>query len=238
MATWPDNTTIGVPFVAEHPLVPILNFYSLTALFRVLPEHNGVRTELATRKDIARHLLARYFVENMTAEYLVFLDPPVMPPMHGVEYLVKAFQREKKCGVMAALTFFWPNGEPNLEKKVGTERLGGYSFPIYGPMMSEVGRWAVQHQEGQDRGKPLMVHPPHVIDVECFKGGLFVVSREVLEKFDGLYFHERKGWHMGTFCDKIRALGYSVKAAMNIMCAGGGVNHINFLQNYAKPVEE
>ena len=238
MATWPDNTSIGLPFVAEHPLVPIADFYTLFSLFRVLPEHSGVRAELAAQKNLARHLLASYFMEKTSAEYLVFLDPSVMPPMHGIEYLVKAFQREKDCGAMAALTFFWPNGEPNLEKKVGTERMGGYSFPIYGPMMSTVGKWAVQHQEGHKRSKPLLLHPPHIIDVECFKGGLFVVSREMLAKFDGLYFHERKGYHMGAFCNKVRTLGYSVKAAMHIMCAGGGTNHINFLQNYGKPVEE
>lgn len=237
MSSWPDNTTIGVPFVGESPLAPIVDFYTLLGLFRILPEHGGVRVELATRRDVARQLLARYFVEKQTADYLVLLDPSTMPPTHGIEYLIKFFERTKGCGAMAALTFFWPNGEPNLEQKTGTERVGGYSFPIYGPMMNEVGHYAVKHRE-QERSKPLMLHPYHIIDVECFKGGLFVVSREVLKKMDGLYFHERQGHHMGTFCDKVRALGYSVKAAMHVVCAGGGVNHINFLENYGKPVEE
>ena len=48
----------------------------------------------------------------------------------------------------------------------------------------------------------------------------------------GLCFHDRQGWWLGTFCDKIRALRYSVQCAMNIICSGGQTNHINFLENY------
>jgi hypothetical protein len=59
-----------------------------------------------------------------------------------------------------------------------------------------------------------------------------------MEFFDGLYFHERKGHAMGSFCDKVRALRYTVKAAMHVICSGGGVNHINFLRNYGKEVKD
>ncbi|KPJ71939.1 MAG: hypothetical protein AMS14_08820 [Planctomycetes bacterium DG_20] len=227
-----------MPVVAANPLAPAMSFYGLVSLLRVFgTDRVGFRADSATRKDVCLQKIAMYFVEKMTAQYLVVLEPDVSVPDHGVEYLVKAFAAEPNCGAMAALTFCWPNGEPNLQVRTGKEKRGPYTWPIYGPMMDVVGRWAVQHQN-EIKGLAAMVYPPHVIDVPCFSGGLFVVSREVLAAMDGCYFHERGGYHMHSFCQKVRQLGYTVKAAMHVICAGGGTNHINFLQNYGKPKED
>lgn len=227
-----------MPIVCDNILQPVMSFYGLYSLTNMFGRDKvGFRAEPAGRRDVALQKLAYYFLDKVTAENLVIIDPNISLPDHGVEFLVKAFEGEEKCGAMAALTFYWPSGIPNIQRQTGKEKRGKYSFPIYGPMMDEVGRWAVKHQE-QEKAKSVLLYPPHVIDVPCFSGGMFVTSREILSKMDGLYFHERGGGHMHSFCKQMRQLGYSVKAAMHIICAGGGTNHINFLENYGSPVKE
>lgn len=234
MATFPENTSIACVFIADDPLTPVLNFFSTINLFRTLTgcAEVGVRLELAENKAAGRQLATTYFMDKSTADFLVFLDPATMPPDHGIEYLVREFEKDEKLGAICALAFAWPRGEPNILKKAGSVKLGGYSFPTFAPAMDEVGRHAIEWQ-GCALGNPVMVSRK-VIETDCFNGGLFAVRREMLKGFDGLYFHERRGYHMGTFCNKVRQLGYNVKAAMHIICSGGGANHLTFLQNYGK----
>jgi len=228
---FPDNTSIAVVFVAQDPQQPVANFYNFIGLLRILIGNGaGILPHQASTETMGHQQAAAYFLEKTTADNLVFLNPDTLPPDHGIELLVKQLRQQEKPGVITGLTFRWPTGSPNILTKTGTERLGGYSFPAYGPMMDTVGRWAIQHQE-HPKGKPVLL-PPEVIAVPYFNSGLFAVSRELLEKMNGLYFHDRQGWWLGTFCDKVRALGGSVQCAMNIVCAGSQTNHINFLENY------
>jgi len=233
MSDFPDNTSVAVVFVAKSALQPVVSFYSFVNLLKVLLSDGiGVLPHWAPTESEGRQQAAAYFLEKTTADNLVFLDSDTLPPDHGIEFLVRQLRQQEKPGAMCGLAFQWPRGTPNILGRTGTDRMGGYSFPVYGPMMDTVGQWAVKHQE-HPKGKPVLLPSRGaVIDVTCFSGGLFVASREVMEKMDGLVFHDRQGYHMGTFCDKIRALDCGVKAAMNIICAGGGTNHINFLENY------
>ena len=228
---FPDDTSIAVVFVSKDPMQPVASFRSFVSLLRVLLGSGiGILPHWSPTETDGRQQGTAYFLDKTTADNLIFLDPNVTAPDHGLELLVKQFRQQEKPGAMTGLAFRWPRGDPNILMKAGTERLGGYSFPTYVPMMDIVGQWSAQHRQ-YPRGNPVLL-PPKVIDVPYFSGGLFVVSREVLEKMDGLYFHDRQGYYMGAFCNKVRALGHSVKAAMNIICSGGGVNHINFLENY------
>lgn len=231
MSSFPDNTSVAVVFVARDPQQPVASFYNFIGLLRLLVGSGiGILPHQAPTETMGYQQAATYFLEKTTADNLVFLDPDILPPDHGVELLVKQLRQQGKPGAMAGLVFRWPTGTPNILEKTGTEQLGGYSFPAYAPMMDTVGQWATQHRQ-YPRGKPVLL-PPEVIDVPYFNSGLFAVGRELLEKMDGLYFHDRQGWWLGTFCDKVRALRHSVQCAMNIICSGGQASHINFLENY------
>lgn len=231
MSNFPDDTSIAVVFVSQSPQQPTVDYQSFVSLLRVLLGSGaGILPHWASTETDGRQQAATYFLEKTTADNLVFLDPTITAPDHGIESLVRQFRQQDKPGAMCALTFRWPMGHPNILEKTGTDRLGGYSIPAYGPMMDTVGQWVTQHRE-YPRGKPVLLSPKS-INVPYFSGGLFVVSREILKKMNGLFFHDRQGYYMGTFCDKVRALGTSVQCAMNVICSGGGVNHINFLENY------
>lgn len=230
---FPENTSVAVVFISRDPQQAVASFYNFIGLLRLLIGSGiGILPHHATTETVGYQQAATYFLEKTTAGNLVFLDPNILPPDHGIELLIKQLRQQEKPGAMTGLVFRWPLGNPNILEKTGTERLGGYSFPSYGPMMDTVGQWATQHQE-HPKGKPVLLLP-EIIDVPYFNSGLFAVSRELLEKMDGLYFHNRQGWWLGTFCDKVRALGGDVQCAMNIICAGSQTNHINFLENYGK----
>ncbi|RKY68953.1 MAG: hypothetical protein DRQ02_02650 [Candidatus Latescibacterota bacterium] len=238
MSSYPENTSIAFVFQASDTLIPSMSFYSFMSVVQVLTEGEAsISPYCAETKAIGYQSAVRYFMEKTTKDYLVFLDMNVTPPTAGIQYLVQQFAREKKCGVMCALTFWAPRALPSLYTKVGVERMGGYSFTQYAPMMSTVGKYVVQHQDAVQWGTPLLTMPAELIDVETFNGGLFVISREVLKRMDELVFHERKGNAMGTFTKKVRTLGFTVKAALNIICAAGGVNHVDFLSLYGKEKE-
>ena len=233
MSSFPDNTSVAVVFVARDPQSPVVGFYNFVNLLRLLVGSGiGILPHHAQTESIGHQGVATYFLEKTTADNLVFLDPDVLPPDHGIELLVKLLRQQRHPGAMTGLTFQWPNGNPNILEKTGTERLGNYSFPVYAPMMETVGKWVIQHRD-HPRNKPVLL-PPHVIDVPYFNSGLFAVTREVLKKMDGLYFHDRQGWWLGTFCNKVRALGGDVQCAMNIICTGSQTNHISFLENYGR----
>jgi hypothetical protein len=234
-----DNASVALVFQARDTALPVMSFHGFVSAVQVLTEGQvSVVPHCAETKTHGYQVAVQYFMGKTTKDYLVFLDAGVSVPSAGIEYLIKSLRSDSQCGTMCALTFWWPRAVPNLYKSAGTERFGGYSFPQYAPAMNVVGRYVTQYQNVVGRGSPLLVVPPEVVDVDTFNGGLFVISREVLEKMGPLVFHERKGHSMGAFADKLRSLGLSVKAALNIICAAGGVNHVDFLSLYGREVKE
>lgn len=241
MSSFPENSTVGLVFQARYTLQPIMSYWGFISAIRMLTGNNiGVSPHIAETQAAGYQTAVRYFMDKTTHDYLIIMDVDVTPPDFGLEFLVKAFEQQENPGVMVALTFWQPGATPNLFKKAGTERIDSYSFPRYAPMMDKVGRFVVKYQHEAARGgNPLLLSPTEdaIIDVDTFNGGMFVVSREVLKKMGQLVFHERKGTAMGTFTNQVRLIGHSVKAAMHIVCSGGGVNHLDFLNKYGKPKE-
>lgn len=237
MSSFPENTTVALIFQGRYTLQPLMSYWGFMAVIRVLTGNNvGVTPFIAETQTEGYQAAARHFLDKMTAQYLIILDIDVTPPDFGLEYLVKAFEGWEKCGVMAALTFWQPAATPNLFQDAGKEHVDDYTFHRYTPMMNVVGRHVVKYQEETQRGEPLLMpQRDSIVNVDVFNGGMFVTSREVLEKMGQLIFHDRKGASIGTFTNKVRTLGYGVKAALHIICSGGGMNHIDFLSYYGKP---
>lgn len=234
-----DDVSVALVFQARDTALPVMSYHGFVSAVQVLTEGQiSVVPHCAETKAQGYQVAVQYFLDKTTKDYLVFLDANVAVPGSGIQYLVKFLQSEAQCGVMCALTFWWPRAMPNLYGKAGVERFGGYSFPQFVPEMDKVGRYVAQHQDVVGRGAPLLVMPPEIVDVDVFNGGLFVVSREVLDKLAPLVFHERKGNSMGTFAEKLRSLGFTVRAALNVICAAGGVNHVDFLSLYGREVKD
>lgn len=237
MSNFPENTTVGLVFQGRYTLQPLMSYWGFMSVIRVLAGNNiGITPLMAETQTEGYQRAARYFLDKTTHDYLIILDIDVTPPDYGLEYLVKAFQSQEKCGVMAALTFWQPRATPNLFQDAGKEHVDDYTFHRYTPMMNVVGRHVVKYQDEAERGEPLLMPQANdsIINVDVFNGGMFVTSREVLEKIGQLIFHDRKGASIGTFTNKVRSLGYSVKAALHIICSGGGTNHVDFLSYYGE----
>lgn len=234
-----DDASIALIFQARDTALPVMSYHGFVSAVQVLTEGQiSVVPHCAETKTQGYQVAAQYFLEKTTKDFLVFLDANVAVPNAGVQYLVKFLKSEPRCGTMCALTFWWPRAVSNLYSKAGVERFGGYSFPQFVPEMNKVGRYVVSHQNVVGRGSPLLVMPPEIIDVDTFNGGLFAISRGVLDQLAPLVFHERKGNSMGQFTEKLRSLGFTVRAALNIICAAGGVNHVDFLSLYGREVKD
>ena len=229
---YPGNTVIGIPFVVQHTQYPVLSYAGLMAITEILSsEELPVLPRYGPDKPTAMQAVASSFIERTDAEWLVMLEPELRVPIDGIGELAGKYEGQ---GVLTALAFWWPDARHNILMEAGKERKGGYTWRRYMPDQGLVGRWAVENYEGYKGGFAVIAGDDEPVDVRYFSEGLFIVSRNTLEKVGEVPFHTRKGYYMANFCDKARSLRLPVKAALNIVCSSGGVNHVDFLKLYGR----
>ena len=233
-----NETVLGYIMISDTMQHPVLSAYDLTAIVGLLSTQ-PYRFKPAWARGLcqARQMLARWFLDKTTADYLVFMDAGVRPHPITIDWMISEMQAD--TGLMAGLTFWWPDLVPNLQKVAGHFREDGYKVPQLVPEMDMVGRYAVKHQDQYraDNGGIFIQPGDHQREVESLNGGMFIVPRTVLSTLGYWIFHEFKGDHMVEFCRRVRLAGFKTVAMLNAVCTHMEKNHIDYLVKFGKPKE-